>query len=183
MGPPAARLLQRCAKTLEPAPRTSSGRLTDRTHVEPVDSYGRHRGPGEPVAPLARQRWHCDANGLDAPQQVDRALVEAEVRRNADNLPALDQVDTVARKTRKEERLRVNLADVPEARHEESPIRVGDELFESCAGTTFGYHQVVDARRARHSGELRAVARLQQRREPAVMDPVCCRQSEAVGEH
>src|SRR5271166_7050950 len=54
-------------------------RLAHRRHVKVGNPQRWHRRPGDPVAPLPRQRALADA-GLSSPsQQVQRALVEPEV--------------------------------------------------------------------------------------------------------
>ena len=77
---------------------------------------------GEVVAPLARQR-RLGAADLGGPaEQVDRRLVEAEVVHRAGDLAVLDEVDAVAGQPGEQQRLRVDLADVPEAGQQQSAL-------------------------------------------------------------
>ena len=70
-------------------------------HVEVGDPQGRGRGAGEVVvAPLA-EKLGTVVGGVGEPaEQVDRALVVAEVVDLAGDLAALDEVDAVAGQAR-----------------------------------------------------------------------------------
>ena len=62
----------------------------------------------EVVAPLAAEAVLGRADLGDAAQQVDRALVEAEVVDRADDLAVLDEVDAVAGEPGEQQRLRID---------------------------------------------------------------------------
>ena len=65
----------------------------------------------------------CRRRSRDPGQQVDRALVEAEVVDRTDDLAAFDEVDPVAGESGEQKRLRVDLADVPERGQQADPAR------------------------------------------------------------
>ena len=95
------------------------------------DPQRRHRGAGEVVAPLARQASaRCAPASANRPQQVDRALVEPEVVDRAGDLAVLDQVDAVAGQPGEQQRLRVDLADVPQAGQQQPALGAGDQVVE-----------------------------------------------------
>src|SRR5579875_2706482 len=73
-----------------------SGRLTDGGHIEIRNSQCRHRRPAEVVAPFPRHRVLGSAGFGRAAEQVDRGLVEPEVRHRAADLTVLDEVHAVA---------------------------------------------------------------------------------------
>ena len=79
------------------------------------------------IATLVKKSLHSrgsDTSVADAPttrrKQVDGALVEPEVVDSSHDLPIFDEVDAVARQAREQEGLRVDLADVPQCRQQQS---------------------------------------------------------------
>ena len=116
-------------------------------------------------------------------EQVDRALVEAEVVDRADDLAVLDEVDAVAGEAGEQQRLRVDLADVPEAGQQQAALGAGDQVVDRCRRR----------RRPRGPGCRSSgvtgwpviagrVPGLEQRGELAVADPVGALEREAVVE-
>ena len=86
-------------------------------------------------SPHSRDSARSVRAGLDgAGQDVDGALVEAEVVHRPDDLAVLDEVDAVAGETGQQQRDRVDLADVPEAREEQPPFGGGDHVVERLRG-------------------------------------------------
>ena len=137
-------------------PRPSLERLADRGHVEVRDPQRRHRGPGEVVAPLAGQRR---AGAPDAAMtrpsrstgdSLNRKLFTAPV-----DLAVLDQVDAVAGQPGEQQRLRVDLADVPEAGQQQPALGRRRPSSSSAAGRAVDLEdQVVDAGVDRLAGQL-----------------------------
>ena len=85
----------------------------------------RHRGPGEPVAPLPRQRLlRARPPPTARPSRSDRRLVEPEVVDLAGHLAVLDQVDAVPGQAGQQQRRRVDLADVPQAGQQQPALGV-----------------------------------------------------------
>src|SRR5690625_3393697 len=101
----------------------------DAAHVEVGYAQCRSGRTRELVAPLTAERRHAHACLREPPQQVDRTLVEAEVVDGAGDLAVLDQVDAVAGEAGEEERLRVDLADVPQTGQEQAVFDIGNEFF------------------------------------------------------
>ena len=66
-------------------------------------------------------------------QQIDRALVEAEVVGRADDGAVLNHVDAVAGEPGHEQRRRVDLADVPQAGQQEPPFGAGHHVVDRAA--------------------------------------------------
>ena len=74
-------------------------------------------------SPHSRDRARSVRTGLGrAGQDVDGALVEAEVVHRPDHLAVLDEVDAVTGEAGEQERDRVDLADVPEAGEQQPPL-------------------------------------------------------------
>src|SRR5579862_9142673 len=95
--------------------RERSGRLAHRRHIEVGYPKWWHGGPVEVIRPFPRQRPLGGAHLGGPPEQVDGALVEAEVFDRADHLAPLDQIDAVAGEAGQQQRLGVDLTDIPEA--------------------------------------------------------------------
>ena len=88
----------------------------------PIRSGGMAR-PGEVVAPNSRGSVRSRRAGLGDPaEHVDRPLVEPEVVHRADDLAVLDQVDAVPGQAGQQQRLRVDLADVPQAGQQQAAL-------------------------------------------------------------
>ena len=119
---PARGLLSRRCTALHSSMASALGGLADRRHVEVGDPQRGHGDAREEVAPLPRQRDLGVAGTGDAGQQVDRALVEAEVVHRTDDLASFDQVDAVAGEPGEQQRLRIDLSDVPQGRQQQSPL-------------------------------------------------------------
>src|SRR6185436_5063105 len=96
--------------------------LGDRGHVEVGDPEGGGGGAGEVVAPLAGEAGGGGGGVREAAHQVDGALVEPEVVDRAGDLAVLHEVDAVAGQAGEQEGLRVDLADVPEAGHQQTAL-------------------------------------------------------------
>src|SRR5579875_1443503 len=76
--------------------RTASAGLADRAHVEVRDAQGRHGRAVEPLAELAPQGADGGAHLGGPRQEVDGALVEAEVVGRPHDLAPFDHVDAIA---------------------------------------------------------------------------------------
>ena len=90
---------------------------------------------GKYVAPLAARSSATVAGRVGEPaQQVDRALVEPEVVDRAGDLAVLDEVDAVAGQPGEQQRLRVDLADVPQAGQQQAALDAGDQVLGAAGG-------------------------------------------------
>src|SRR5208283_2127477 len=101
-------------------------RLAHRRHVEIGYPQRRHRRPGGPIAPFARQRLLTDPGLGGPPQQAQRALVEAEVVDRRGHLAVLDEVHAVAGQPGEQQGGRVDLADVPQRGQQQPALGGGD---------------------------------------------------------
>ena len=118
----------------------------------------------EPVPPSTGVR--------EAAEQVDGALVPAEVVDRRGDLAVLDEVDAVAGEPGEQRGLRVDNADVPHAGQQEAPLGAGDEVLDRAGGAVHVEDEVVDGGSDRLLGHLGGVPGLAQRRELARADPV-----------
>src|SRR4029079_11674113 len=69
-------------------------------------------------------------NRLEIVQQEQRRLIEAEVLDRLRDFSVLDQECTVARKTSEQNRSRINGAEIPQSRHENSALRRLDHVID-----------------------------------------------------
>src|SRR3954470_19279370 len=111
-------------------------------HVEVRDPQRRGGGAGEVVvAPLAAEAELGRRRVREAVQQVDGALVEAVVVDGSGDLAVLDEVDPVAGEAGEQQRLRVDLADVPQAGEQQPALCARDEVLDRAGGAVHAQHQ------------------------------------------
>ena len=121
-------------------------------------------------SPNSRPSARTVAAGLGGPgEQVDRALVEAEVVHRADDLAVLDQVDAVAGQPGEQQRRRVDLADVPEAGEQQAPLGPGDQVVDGARRAGELEDEVVDRWRRRRARPGRAGPVVAEALEPAAV--------------
>ena len=86
-------------------------------------------------SPHSREKLGTVCGGVGvAAQQVDRALVVAEVVHRSGDLATLDAVDAVAGEAGEQQGLRVDLADVPHAGQQQAVLHPGDEVGLGAGG-------------------------------------------------
>src|SRR3984893_17399937 len=103
-------------------------RLAHRRHVEVWYPQRRHGRPGGPVTPFPRQGFLAHAGLGGPPQQVQRALVEAEVVDRRGHLAVLDEVDAVAGQSGEQQRGGIDLADVPQCGEQQATFGGRDDV-------------------------------------------------------
>ena len=118
------------------------------------------------------------------PEQVDRRLVEPEVVHRAGHLAALDEEDAVAGEAGQQQRLRVDLADVPERGEQQAALGGRDHLRRRHGGASgprgSGCRRRRWPARSCFSAQARGPDQVGQH---AVGDPVDRRGGQAVVEH
>ena len=94
---------------------------------------GGHDRAVEVLAELPAECANRRADLGGAGEQVDRALVEAEVVGRPDDGAVLDDVDAVAGEAGHEQRRRIDLADVPQAGQQQPPLGAGHHVVDRPA--------------------------------------------------
>ena len=84
---------------------------------------------------LATEMGCTGGRAGESAQQVDGALVEPEVIHRTGHLSVLDEVDPVPCQPRQEQRLAIDLTDVPQTGEEEASLGVRDQVLEASAAT------------------------------------------------